>query len=86
VYYNIDHSAVSYWQSRDRLTTKERTENTVFWLFAKGGIESKIYNQVMKKKNYTLTHFKNDFGTKNTKQNNQTIREARLVRAENLQS
>jgi len=27
VYYNIDFSATSYWQSRDRMTTKDRLEN-----------------------------------------------------------
>ena len=58
VYYNIDFSATSYWQSKDRMTTKERLENQVFWIFAKGGIEHDIYKAVSKKKNYTLNHFK----------------------------
>lgn len=58
VYYNIDFSATSYWQSKDRMTTKERLENQVFWIFAKGGIEYDIYKAVSKKKNYTLSHFK----------------------------
>jgi hypothetical protein len=61
VYYNIDFSAVSYWQSRDRLTTINRLENNVYWFFAKNGIEDKIYKAVMNKKNYTLNVFKNDF-------------------------
>jgi hypothetical protein len=61
VYYNIDFSAVSYWQSRDRLTTMDRLENNVYWFFAKNGIEDKIYKAVMNKKNYTLNVFKNDF-------------------------
>lgn len=60
VYYNIDFSATSYWQSRDRMTTKERTYNDVYWVFAKGGIEDKIYSAVTKKKDYTLSHFKRD--------------------------
>jgi hypothetical protein len=54
VYYNIDFSATSYWQSKDRMTTKERLENQVFWIFAKGGIEHEIYKAVTKKKDYTL--------------------------------
>jgi hypothetical protein len=58
VYYNIDFSATSYWQSKDRMTTKERLENQVFWIFAKGGIEHEIYKAVTKKKDYTLAHFK----------------------------
>ena len=61
VYYNIDFSATSYWQSKDRMTTKDRLENEVFWIFAKGGIEHDIYKAVTKKKDYTLQHFKNDF-------------------------
>lgn len=61
VYYNIDFSATSYWQSRDRMTTKDRTENNVFWVFAEDGIEHEIYKAVVKKKDYTLAHFKKDF-------------------------
>jgi hypothetical protein len=60
VYYNIDFSATSYWQSRDRMTTKERLESDVYWVFARGGIEKQIYKAVIKKKDYTLRHFKRD--------------------------
>lgn len=60
VYYNIDFSATSYWQSRDRMTTKERLSNKIYWVFSKGGIESQIYKTVLKKKSYTLNHFKRD--------------------------
>lgn len=61
VYYNIDFSATSYWQSKDRMTTKERLENKVYWVFAKDGIEQEIYKAVTKKKDYTINHFKKDF-------------------------
>ena len=60
VYYNIDFSATSYWQSRDRMTTKERLKNNIYWIFSKNGIEREIYKAVIKKKDYTLTHFKRD--------------------------
>jgi len=60
VYYNIDFSATSYWQSRDRMTTKDRLYNKVYWIFARGGIEDSIYKAVVKKKDYTLNHFKRD--------------------------
>tara|TARA_R100000808_G_C2148145_1_gene156257 strand:- start:1589 stop:2818 length:1230 start_codon:yes stop_codon:yes gene_type:complete len=60
VYYNIDFSATSYWQSRDRMTTKERLENEIYWIFSKDGIEDKIYAAVSKKKSYTLNHFRKD--------------------------
>jgi len=58
VYYNIDFSATSYWQSRDRMTTKDRLKNDVYWVFSKGGIEKDIYQAVARKKDYTLRHFK----------------------------
>jgi hypothetical protein len=61
VYYNIDFSATSYWQSKDRMTTKERPKNEVFWIFSKGGIEEQIYKAVTKKKDFTLNHFKKKF-------------------------
>lgn len=60
VYYNIDFSATSYWQSRDRLTTMDRLENNVYWIFAEGGIEEKIYKVVQQKRNFTVSHFKKD--------------------------
>jgi len=61
VYYNIDFSATSYWQSRDRLTTMQRKTNEVFWIFSENGIESKIYEKVKLKKNYTSQIFKRDY-------------------------
>tara|TARA_R110001606_G_scaffold326313_1_gene473067 strand:- start:547 stop:1782 length:1236 start_codon:yes stop_codon:yes gene_type:complete len=60
VYMNIDFSATSYWQSRDRMTTKERVKNDIYWVFSEGGIEKDIYKAVSKKKDYTLKHFKRD--------------------------
>ena len=60
VYYNIDFSALSYWQSRDRMTTKDSTVSDVYWIFAERGIETKIYKTVTNKKDYTLRHFKKD--------------------------
>ena len=60
VYYNIDFSATSYWQSRDRMTTKDRLENKVYWVFAENGIEDMIYKAVSEKKDYTVNHFKKD--------------------------
>jgi len=58
VYYNIDFSATSYWQSKDRMTTKDRLENQVYWVFSEEGIEQDIYKAVSNKKDYTLNHFK----------------------------
>jgi SNF2 family DNA or RNA helicase len=62
IMYNIDFSAVSYWQARARLQTKDRTKAAkVHWIFAMDGIEPKIYGAVSKKKDYTLKYFKKDF-------------------------
>ena len=60
VNYNIDFSALSYWQSRDRMTTKDSIQNDVYWIFSEKGIEEKIYRAVTKKKDYTLKHFEKD--------------------------
>jgi hypothetical protein len=57
VMYSIDFSAVTYFQAKDRMTVKDRTENRIFWLFGKRTIEHKIYKTVQQKKNFTLVHF-----------------------------
>lgn len=62
VYFNIDFSSLSYWQSRDRMSTMERQSNDVYWIFTKGGIEKQIYNAVVKKKNYTSSMFLKQHG------------------------
>lgn len=67
VAYNIDFSATTYFQFKDRLTTKERTENNLYWIFSKNGIEHKIYKAVTKKKNFTSSIFKKDYGIKFSK-------------------
>jgi len=61
VFYNIDFSATSYWQARDRMTTKDRKHNKIYWIFSIGGIEKDIYKSVTNKKDYTLKHFRRDF-------------------------
>ena len=61
VFYNIDFSATSYFQAKDRMTTIDRKFNKVYWIFSEGGIEEKIYKSVIKKKSYTTNHFKKDY-------------------------
>ena len=59
IFYNIDFSATSYFQARDRLTSKTRTKaNNVFWLFSVGGIENKVYKCVKNKEDFTNSHFR----------------------------
>jgi hypothetical protein len=55
---NIDFSAVSYIQARNRLMSKERTiPAKVYWIFAEGGIEQEIYAKVQDKQDFTLSYF-----------------------------
>lgn len=67
IFYNIDFSAVQYWQARARLQTLTRTKKAiVHWLFAADGIEFKIYKAVIQKKNYTMKYFEKDYAIRNT--------------------
>ena len=66
IFYNIDFSATSYWQARDRLTTKERAYNHVYWIFSQGGLESKIYKMVQDKKSFTTKHYERSKTSKQT--------------------
>lgn len=69
---NIDFSATTYFQFRDRLTVKDRIENTLFWIFSKDNgnvksIEKMVYQSLMNKKDYTLSCFRKDFLVKEEK-------------------
>jgi len=84
VFMNLQFSAVSYFQAKDRLTTMARKENTIFWIFAKDGIEEKIYKAVMNKKDYTNSTFLKEYGinknrTANTNQDNKQATPRRLA-------
>jgi SNF2 family DNA or RNA helicase len=58
IYYSIDYSAVSYWQSRARIQSFDRKKTAeIYWVFTKGGIEKKIYKAVSDKKDFTLSYF-----------------------------
>jgi hypothetical protein len=64
---NIDFSSSTYWQFRDRMTTLDRKENQIFWLFSKDNgktksIERMVYKSLMNKKDFTLNLYKKDFG------------------------
>jgi len=59
IYYNIEFSALSYIQGKDRMTSKERTkENDVYFIFSKGGIEKEIYKRVSNKLDFTNSYFR----------------------------
>lgn len=52
VYYNWSYSGKTYTQGRDRMTTKEREENNVYFVMAKNSINERIYKAVKQKKRY----------------------------------
>lgn len=60
VFFNIAFSALSYRQARDRLTTMDRKENTIYRIFAKWWLEDKIYKSVMNKKSFTSKLYEED--------------------------
>ena len=62
IFINIDFSATSYLQARDRLSSMSRTKkNNVYWIFSEGGLEDKIYSTVKNKEDYTLSYFRKDY-------------------------
>jgi hypothetical protein len=81
IFLNLQFSAVSYFQAKDRLTTMERKSNDIYWVFADGGIEDKIYKRVLQKLDYTHDNFKKDFNVRATgsKQNNQEANPRRMA-------
>ena len=60
IYLNFGFSGSKFIQSLDRLTTKDRKENNVYFLFGYGGIEKQVYKSVSQKKTYTVNQFKKD--------------------------
>jgi hypothetical protein len=67
VFYNFGFSNVKYTQAIDRLTTMERKENDVYFIFGRGGIEEKIYQRLELKKDYIVSAFKKDYNVKFSK-------------------
>lgn len=66
VYYNFGFSNVKFVQGIDRLTTMNRKENNVYFVFSKGSINERIYNTIVyHKKDYILSAFKKDFDVPN---------------------
>jgi hypothetical protein len=66
IFINFGFSGSKFIQSLDRLTTMQRKENNVYFIFGTGGIESKVYKAVSKKQTYTTNQFKKDYGIKIT--------------------
>ncbi len=61
VFYNWGYSGKTYTQARDRMTTKEREENSVYFIMAKKSLNERIYKAVTKKKRYNDKIFVKDY-------------------------
>lgn len=57
VFFNMDYSAVTYFQARERIMSRDRLSTDVYFLFSDCGIERKIYEVVTKKKNFTKIYY-----------------------------
>jgi hypothetical protein len=57
IYFNIDFSATTYFQARDRMTTIDREVSDIYYLISDCGIEMDVYKAVSNKKNYTLRFY-----------------------------
>lgn len=62
VYFNFGYSGKNYCQGRDRMTTKERAENNVYFILAKKSINERIYKAIKAKKRYNEKLFMRDYG------------------------
>lgn len=70
IFYNFGFSNVKFTQAIDRLTTIDRKENDVYFIFGRGGIEEKIYQRLEQKKDYITSAFKKDYGVQFPKKSN----------------
>lgn len=57
VAFNIDFSATTYFQFRDRMTTIDRIESDVYYIISDCGIEMDVYKAVCNKKNFTQKYY-----------------------------
>lgn len=57
VAFNIDFSATTYFQFRDRMTTIDRLKSDVYYIISDCGIEKDVYKAVSKKKNFTKQYY-----------------------------
>lgn len=61
VYYNYGYSGKNYTQGRDRMTTKERAENNVYFVLSKQSINERIYKAIKAKKRYNEKLFQREY-------------------------
>ena len=57
IFYNFGFSGTNYIQSIDRLTTKDRKVNDVYFIYGKGSLTERVHKVVKNKKTFTLKQF-----------------------------
>jgi hypothetical protein len=83
VFYNFSFSGTNFVQSIDRLSTVDRLENKVYFVFPKGSLTEKIFKVVQKKKNFTEKMFLKEYGIKFPNQDNEQAKSKRLDSVKN---
>ncbi len=60
VFINFGFSNTKYVQAKDRLTTKDRLVNDVYFVLSTNGIDNRVYKALQSKRDYILQTFKRD--------------------------
>jgi hypothetical protein len=80
---NMDFSATSFFQMKARIQNKDRVGSApLHWIFARGGMEDKIYKAVSNKKSFTYAYYASHVRKQDSRQNKKGIGESRLVGVE----
>ena len=76
---NMDFSATSFFQMRARIQNKDRKGSApLHWIFARGGMEDKIYKAVSNKKSFTYAYYATHVRKQNSGQNKERANQTRL--------
>lgn len=60
IFINFGFSNTKYIQAKDRLTTKDRLTNDVYFILSTNGIDNRVYKSLQSKRDYVLQTFKRD--------------------------
>lgn len=61
IFYNLDFSAVSYFQAKERVSTRTKKHATyLWWIFSNTGFEKKVYKAITNKKSFTISYYLKD--------------------------
>lgn len=60
IFINFGFSNTKYIQAKDRLTTKDRLENDVYFIMSTNGIDNRVFKALQSKKDYVIQTFLKD--------------------------